>query len=79
MKYEFVFKIPKLLSFSVATHGGCVKDSDCLFSEACIDNLCQDPCACGNNAVCHIRNHRPTCSCAHGFVGNPALQCFRGK
>ncbi|KAK7075250.1 hypothetical protein SK128_022664 [Halocaridina rubra] len=56
---------------------GCIKDTDCLFSEACVNGACRDPCNCGLNAQCHVVNHRPFCTCAHGHTGDPAVVCHR--
>ena len=63
----------------VPQQGGCLQDSDCIFSEACIDGLCRDPCNCGLNAKCHIFDHRPVCSCLPAYLGDPDLSCHRGE
>lgn len=54
---------------------GCLSDSDCSAEHACINRLCRDPCDCGTNADCRVQNHRPVCSCAKGFDGNPNIAC----
>lgn len=55
---------------------GCISDSDCGSNEACINNICTNPCNCGRNAECRIRDHKPVCSCDQGYQGNPEIQCF---
>lgn len=54
---------------------GCSKDDDCSNNEACINRICRNPCDCGVNAICEIRNHKPICSCKEGFEGNPNIFC----
>ena len=59
---------------------GCRRDSECEYTEACINKQCQDPCLyqdCGTNAVCEARAHLPTCSCESGFYGDPYRECLR--
>ena len=68
---------------------GCVKsnrcshDSDCDVNLACKRSICIDPCAdvtCGPNAICNTFNHKASCSCSHGFLGDPFdthLGCFK--
>lgn len=46
---------------------GCETDDTCSESEACINAVCKDPCACGLNAVCNVINHRPVCICKVGI------------
>ena len=58
---------------------GCIRDSDCPSDEACINALCKDPCACGSNAACTVRDHKPICSCLAGYDGNPQVHCSKGK
>lgn len=55
---------------------GCISDSDCSNSEACINRLCRNPCSdCGKNADCYVQNHRAICSCSSGYEGNPNIAC----
>lgn len=57
----------------------CMMNSECPMNRACINLKCVDPCpgVCGNNAKCSILNHSPTCTCDHGFRGNPFESCSR--
>lgn len=54
---------------------GCTSNDECNDNEACINRKCRDPCNCGNNAKCEVKNHRAICSCAESFEGNPYLSC----
>ena len=54
---------------------GCTTDDECGDRDACINNVCKDPCACGRNAECSIVNHRPVCTCKKGFYGDPEILC----
>lgn len=56
--------------------GACSADSECPETEACVNRRCRDPCSCGKNANCFVRNHRPICSCLEGYQGNPEIACF---
>ncbi|KAF4526820.1 hypothetical protein B566_EDAN018173, partial [Ephemera danica] len=55
----------------------CVLSSDCPTDRACIKNKCQNPCPgiCGQNAVCNVLNHVPTCYCIEGYIGDPFTAC----
>lgn len=57
----------------------CVLNSECSRGRACIKSKCADPCigACGNEALCHVYNHSPMCSCLDGYTGNPQIACVR--
>lgn len=57
--------------------GGCVSDSDCPSNKACINDICRNPCNCGTNAECRVKNHKPVCSCEQGYDGNAEIQCVR--
>lgn len=54
-------------------------NSECPMTRACINMKCQDPCpgVCGNNALCSVVNHSPTCACILGHRGNPFETCSR--
>ena len=52
---------------------GCEADDECDSPLACINAICKDPCACGRNAQCDIREHRPVCTCKPGFYGDPKV------
>lgn len=55
----------------------CSQNSDCDRSKACFNQKCQDPCpgVCGNNALCNVVNHSPSCECLPGFTGNSMSGC----
>ncbi|CAH0390731.1 unnamed protein product [Bemisia tabaci] len=55
----------------------CVISADCPRNKACSGNKCQDPCPgiCGTNAICHVVNHSPVCSCPVSMVGDPFIEC----
>lgn len=55
----------------------CTVSSDCLSNLACIRNKCQNPCpgTCGQDAICQVINHSPTCTCVPGFTGDPFRYC----
>ena len=63
----------------IIINADCRRDSDCTPEKACINALCKDPCACGTNAVCNIRDHKPICSCLPGYDGNPEAHCVKGN
>lgn len=55
----------------------CLLSSDCLQTQACVNQQCVDPCpgTCGIGARCAIINHNPICSCAPGQIGDPFVSC----
>lgn len=55
----------------------CILNSDCVSTKACISKKCQDPCpgVCGQNAVCQVINHLPSCTCLSGYTGDPFRFC----
>lgn len=55
----------------------CRSNSDCSSRLICINHKCKDPCpgSCGINAVCHVTNHQPICSCQKGYNGDPFTLC----
>lgn len=55
----------------------CVQSSECSSIKTCIKNKCVDPCpgTCGQNAICQVINHVPTCSCNPGYTGDPYRYC----
>lgn len=57
--------------------GECASDSDCPADKACVRGICTNPCDCGVNAECRIRDHRPICVCVPGYLGNPDIECKR--
>lgn len=61
------------------TDVACTADTQCPNDRACINGICIKPCDCGPNAECHIKSHKPVCSCIPGYEGNPNLECVAGK
>lgn len=59
----------------------CVLNSDCASNRACVQNKCKDPCPgrCGQNADCQVVSHLPSCTCRHGFNGDPYSYCHIQK
>lgn len=60
----------------------CRSDSNCPDTDKCIRGSCVEACKidlCGVNAQCISKNHRGTCSCAPGYVGNPHIECTNSK
>lgn len=57
----------------------CLSDDECPTHLACRDQRCQDPCDCAPTAQCNVINHRPTCRCPPGYIGNPHQSCTIGK
>ena len=65
-------------SYFSAPRPECTTDPECPDHLACIREKCLDPCttlACGVNAECNVRNHRPKCICLPGHIGNPYDRC----
>ena len=58
---------------------GCQTNDDCPQTEACNNRDCVDPCNCGTNAQCYVRDHKPVCYCPVGFTGNPEVGCVPGE
>lgn len=59
----------------------CESDSQCTPDMACLNRQCINPCTvnpCASNAECHIENHRHTCQCPRGYVGDPFINCYEG-
>lgn len=56
--------------------GGCVSDDDCDVKDSCINRQCRNPCSCGLNTECFVKNHKPICSCETGYEGNPDVACY---
>lgn len=57
--------------------GGCISDSECPSDKACVNGICRDPCNCGPDAECRIKDHKPVCSCLQGYYGNPEIECSK--
>lgn len=57
---------------------GCLNDEQCPEDRSCVRGVCIDPCHCGLHAQCHIKNHKPICTCVDGFDGNPNTECIPG-
>ncbi|KAK9513085.1 hypothetical protein O3M35_001355 [Rhynocoris fuscipes] len=61
----------------VVAIGECTTDSDCAEEKSCINGICKNPCNCGPNAECRIKDHKPVCSCLQGYDGNPEIECVK--
>lgn len=59
--------------------GECSTDDDCPEEKACVRGLCRNPCNCGSNAECRVREHKPVCACKQGYDGNPNIECHKGN
>ncbi|XP_069186820.1 adhesive plaque matrix protein 2 isoform X1 [Procambarus clarkii] len=58
----------------------CVEDEECPDDHRCRNRKCVRVCeggACGLNAYCDARNHKPICECPPGYRGNAQTQCTR--
>ncbi len=59
--------------------GGCASNDDCTIDKACVNGQCRDPCsmraACGENALCTVIHHRPSCKCPECFIGRAHVRC----
>ena len=57
----------------------CIDDQDCRTDQVCSKNTCVDPCLlsneCASNALCSAKNHRVTCKCPSGLIGDPYDHC----
>lgn len=55
----------------------CAINQDCPSNRACMNMKCQDPCpgSCGQNTVCNVYKHVPSCTCTQGFTGDPFISC----
>ena len=56
---------------------GCTTDDECSDTDSCINQICKDPCACGEHAFCRVINHHPVCTCEDGYEGNPDVACVK--
>lgn len=59
----------------------CIQDLECPHNRACSNKKCIDPCtgACGIRAECRVINHKPICTCLHGYTGSPHVLCHLSK
>ncbi|XP_064094899.1 uncharacterized protein LOC135207217 [Macrobrachium nipponense] len=60
----------------------CTVDDDCPDDYRCRATKCVRVCvqgACGTNAECDARNHRPVCECPTNYRGDPHISCTRAK
>lgn len=58
----------------------CQSDSQCSDDETCINNRCVPACSverspCGEAAECYGSDHRASCRCKTGTLGNPFVSC----
>lgn len=57
----------------------CEIDKDCTSNHACVTSVCKNPCECGLNTDCQIKDHKPVCACRPGFIGDPRTGCYNIK
>ncbi|XP_066980062.1 uncharacterized protein [Macrobrachium rosenbergii] len=60
----------------------CTVDDDCPDDYRCRATKCVRVCvqgACGTNAECEARNHRPVCECPSNYRGDPHITCTRER
>lgn len=70
--------LPNYIGASPNCRPECISNSHCAQNMACINERCKDPCpgTCGNNALCRVINHNPSCSCMPDFTGDPFTICI---
>lgn len=59
---------------------GCNSDDECPLTETCRNRACVNPCldsSCAKNADCVVNNHKSSCVCKNGLVGNPFINCYQ--
>ncbi|GLH00239.1 Neurogenic locus Notch protein, partial [Gryllus bimaculatus] len=60
---------------------GCKNDNECPDNSICLNRQCVNPCLisnpCASNAECRATNHRATCTCPAGFMGNAFINCYK--
>ncbi|KAK7075251.1 hypothetical protein SK128_022665 [Halocaridina rubra] len=72
---------PRVFCHQILLEPECRQDPDCPSDEACINDICIDPCLvdnqCGLKALCRTQQHRPICYCPEAWAGNPQIECFK--
>ena len=55
----------------------CTQNNDCPTNSECKNQKCVNPCTgfCGNNTVCSVSNHVPSCHCLEGYVHPKKMKC----
>lgn len=61
-----------------AVIGQCRLDDDCSIDQACVNGICDDPCAgsCAENSSCTPLYHGAYCICNDGYTGDPFEKCY---
>ncbi|KAM7351931.1 LOW QUALITY PROTEIN: uncharacterized protein ACRADG_004633 [Cochliomyia hominivorax] len=69
--------LPDMMGSPPSCRPECITNSECPPNKACVNRKCQDPCpgSCGYQALCHVVNHNPLCSCTSGHTGSPFVAC----
>lgn len=60
--------------------GECSSDDDCSDTTKCVKDHCIDPCddsPCGENTICNVVKHQPTCECQPNSQGDPYNKCTK--
>lgn len=62
---------------------GCNSNEECSPTEACVHRICINPCAvaspCAISAQCEVINHKASCICQSGLIGDPFVRCYEGN
>lgn len=66
----------------IAPKSECQRDDQCRNDQTCINGFCKNVCSkefnpCAETASCVAQNHRASCECNKGLVGDPFTNCFR--
>ena len=57
----------------LACHPECTENTHCTSNRVCRNQKCVNPCLgfCGDNAICSVLNHVPSCDCPKGYDRHP--------
>ena len=65
--------------FSLCQKPECTLNINCPTNRVCRNQKCVDPCQgfCGDNAICSVLNHVPSCDCPEGYKRHPTWMTSR--